>query len=326
MIAKTDSAKLTIIETKESKAELKQKYVEQLNRNTSKNSKTEIEESKAKQQTRNTSKNSKTETEESRNTSKNRKTETEESRAAKQKYKQLAAAAGDVPKRVKEKLKELNIFMVGNYSTSRPHPLGRPGYGKEYRNVEDPWVPGIDSFVPVSEDIEGRFTVKYAYFTTNKHKFFSNSMVKSRVWNSMWKVNIHNRLKHFLWRSISNMIPTNGWLGNLFLIKDSGCLFCNSGVETIDHMTLSCQLAKYLRWNSPWLLRIEVFKDWTIYRWVKKLIDTGMQNTIAHELAQWAYEYSFYGDIPPSRLPPSVPCDRGGTPIVTGFLAFFNVI
>lgn len=59
---------------------------------------------------------------------------------------------------------------------------------------------------------DGCYNVKSGYSTLGFNQKFiagsSNSNPFSFCWNSLWKLNLHNKIKIFLWRALKDSIPT----------------------------------------------------------------------------------------------------------------------
>lgn len=62
------------------------------------------------------------------------------------------------------------------------------------------------------------------------------------IWKSIWKLNCPNKIKHFLWRSCKNIIPTNFCLASRRVIADGSCGFCGD-CELSCHVLWDCKVA-----------------------------------------------------------------------------------
>jgi hypothetical protein len=76
----------------------------------------------------------------------------------------------------------------------------------------------------------GRFTTSSAYslITASASNSFSSS-VSSLCWKSIWKLNLNDRLRLFLWKIAWNILPTKERLGQLFPVSDTYCPLCKEG-------------------------------------------------------------------------------------------------
>ncbi|KAL0286150.1 UNVERIFIED_CONTAM: hypothetical protein Sangu_2747200 [Sesamum angustifolium] len=56
----------------------------------------------------------------------------------------------------------------------------------------------------------------------------------------IWSLDLHNRLKIFIWRTMFDVLPTKCKLAQLFHITESECIFCGVQVEEAHHLFLCC--------------------------------------------------------------------------------------
>ena len=67
-------------------------------------------------------------------------------------------------------------------------------------------------------------------------------------WNKLLKLNVHDRVKMFLWRLRSDMMPTKEKLGQRIGATNKSCSLCNACVEDYSHLFLYCHVAKRAIW------------------------------------------------------------------------------
>jgi hypothetical protein len=73
----------------------------------------------------------------------------------------------------------------------------------------------------------GRFSTSSAYaFITAYASNTTSSSISSHFWKSIWKLNLNDRLRLFLWKIAWNILLTKECLGQLFPISDSLCPLC----------------------------------------------------------------------------------------------------
>ena len=111
--------------------------------------------------------------------------------------------------------------------------------------ISIPIHPRPDKLVWIPEP-KGQFTVKSTVKIQNPPTDDLNILVP---WNKFWKLQIHERLKMFLWRIRTDVIPTN-----LNVLKRVGfgnavCPLCNNEDESIVHLFFKCPAAKAI-WFS----------------------------------------------------------------------------
>uniref|UniRef100_A0A803PQS5 Reverse transcriptase zinc-binding domain-containing protein n=1 Tax=Cannabis sativa TaxID=3483 RepID=A0A803PQS5_CANSA len=64
-------------------------------------------------------------------------------------------------------------------------------------------------------------------------------------WKLIWKLNIPQKVKHFVWNLAHSWLPTNATLASREMNIDYGCQWCHSGVkETVYHATWGCKANK----------------------------------------------------------------------------------
>ncbi|XP_059663811.1 uncharacterized protein LOC132309531 [Cornus florida] len=124
---------------------------------------------------------------------------------------------------------------------------------------------------------DGKFSVKSAYYITlsvffPKPRFVpldgcSFDPVRSGLWNQVWKIRAHQKIKLFLWQCNYERIPVN----NLFFLRGvfdrSCCLFCELEVETVDHLLCTCPFACMVWKLSP--VRLDFNADFSSF-WPKR--------------------------------------------------------
>lgn len=70
-------------------------------------------------------------------------------------------------------------------------------------NSRDIWVWHYDK--------KGIYNVKSGYklyMNLKINSSASNSTGGQKIWKQMWKLNIPKKIKHFIWRAIHNILPT----------------------------------------------------------------------------------------------------------------------
>jgi hypothetical protein len=80
--------------------------------------------------------------------------------------------------------------------------------------------------------------VRSAYYLENErigsmHGEGSQKWGYSVIWKSIWKLQIPNPTKVFLWRASSDILPTKSNLLRRGIVKDELCRFCCSEPETV---------------------------------------------------------------------------------------------
>lgn len=87
-------------------------------------------------------------------------------------------------------------------------------------------------------------------------KYFSkNSYYLFLLWNALWKLKIHVRIKVFGWIFFSNCLPTRGNIYSWINIIDISWPFCLNFIETTYHLFTSCHFNLSLGAKWSWTLK-----------------------------------------------------------------------
>lgn len=89
------------------------------------------------------------------------------------------------------------------------------------------------------------FTVRNCH-TINTHNPTSNQ----GIWDSFWKSKLQERLKMFLWRVLSDVLPMKEVLSRRFEKKDYNCVVCGNNMETWMHLFMECSGFRALTFGS----------------------------------------------------------------------------
>lgn len=74
----------------------------------------------------------------------------------------------------------------------------------------------------------------------------------SNLWAKLWKLEIHDMLKMFLWRLMAGVLPTREILAERIGIRDRSCVICGEEIETSFHLFKDCQGIRVLAFASKW--------------------------------------------------------------------------
>ena len=69
----------------------------------------------------------------------------------------------------------------------------------------------------------------------------SDTAGQKKFWNRLWKLNIRNKVKFFLWRACTDSIPTMFNLHKRRIVPSSVCCLCHAGKESVLHALWFCQ-------------------------------------------------------------------------------------
>uniref|UniRef100_A0A803NVI6 Autophagy-related protein n=1 Tax=Cannabis sativa TaxID=3483 RepID=A0A803NVI6_CANSA len=96
----------------------------------------------------------------------------------------------------------------------------------------------------------GKFSVKAAYLTDNKERFAS----EDQIWKWIWEPGINPKISIFLWRILSEALPTKS---RLIFLQDKTCSLCDLEEESTVHLFWKCSFAKAIWFGSRLALKID---------------------------------------------------------------------
>ena len=74
----------------------------------------------------------------------------------------------------------------------------------------------------------------------SSHGQSSNHSQSNKIWKVIWVVKVCNKIKTFIWKACRDILPTKSNLTRRKILFDTGCEYCEDGVESIDHVLLRC--------------------------------------------------------------------------------------
>ena len=78
----------------------------------------------------------------------------------------------------------------------------------------------------------------------------SSSVLHTNFWSSIWRINIPNKIKHFLWRACSESLPTKRNLACRKIITNATCDICRDHTEDAIHVLWDCYVVKEIWWKE----------------------------------------------------------------------------
>ena len=142
-----------------------------------------------------------------------------------------------------------------------------------------PWEAERIHSIPVShfpmEDLliwplttDGNYSVKSAYqllSSESRSALPSSSETEGckHFWNGIWKLQVPNKVKHFLWRASRESLPTKLNLFSRHVLPDKFCNLCKEHLEDTIHCLWLCDGVKGIWLSNPVFssLRSKVFKS-----------------------------------------------------------------
>ena len=100
----------------------------------------------------------------------------------------------------------------------------------------------------------GMFSMKSAYHLAKEMEMRGNlegsdKIKESILWKTIWKLNIPNAIKDFLWRACHNLLPTKENLFRQKVVNEPLCPICEKELETVFHVFWGCPAAMDV-WGS----------------------------------------------------------------------------
>ena len=106
------------------------------------------------------------------------------------------------------------------------------------------FIPQFDSLVWPAER-SGKFSVKSGYkclyedLQVREHD--PGTMEVDRgLWKRVWKLNVPRKIKHFLWKSCTNSLPTKENLLKKTIVSENVCHLCSKHPEDVKHALWGC--------------------------------------------------------------------------------------
>lgn len=171
--------------------------------------------------------------------------------------------------------------------------MGEIGIGLFVNSLSSPHMPD-DFSTPINQGDQdefvwtpsksGLFSVKSSYRANNIQRFATNSRVGKEVWKHLWSSNLHERHKTFLWKMLSDVIPTTDRIKFFVPLFDLSCLLCGQTEQIVHHLVFTCPVVIQCWKNSPWALCIQNLAHLSIPDWILNILDTN--SSLLHQLPE----------------------------------------
>ena len=90
----------------------------------------------------------------------------------------------------------------------------------------------------------GNYTVKSGYWLATHHPEYDNAVLpppgQQGFKTAIWKMKTAPKIQHFLWRLLSNALPTGTILSHRGIPADTQCQRCQRADESIEHLFFDC--------------------------------------------------------------------------------------
>ncbi|CAN1216845.1 Putative ribonuclease H protein At1g65750 [Linum perenne] len=90
----------------------------------------------------------------------------------------------------------------------------------------------------------GEYSMKSAY---RQLMAMNEAVTKLQVegeWSKLWKIDVPPKMRHFLWRSVRDVLPTRNKLWRRRIEVHDSCGMCSRESESLEHLFLDCEVAR----------------------------------------------------------------------------------
>ena len=78
-----------------------------------------------------------------------------------------------------------------------------------------------------------------------------NQLSLDELYQQIWKLQTSPKIRHFLWKCISDSQPAAANMHYKHIAKDGSCGRCGTGSETVNHILFTCPYARLIWAVSP---------------------------------------------------------------------------
>ncbi|XP_074346913.1 uncharacterized protein LOC141685724 [Apium graveolens] len=121
------------------------------------------------------------------------------------------------------------------------------------------------------KEVSGHYTVRSAYRLLQEQKDMWNSVNLTSTWRKTWRIKSPPEMLNFMWRSLSNCLPTMMMLRQKNVDVNSLCQVCRLGDETVDHILCHCEFARQC-WSRV-LPRMQYDGCTRFFQWWEKVFE-----------------------------------------------------
>lgn len=111
----------------------------------------------------------------------------------------------------------------------------------------------------------GHYSVKSAYIRLQENKGDHSTVDNSGFWRKLWQLKLPSKVKNFLWRVVSRLLPTKDLLRVRNVDTNVVCPICQVENESIEHILVNCSFADHChQLSSPSLIQegTNSFAEW----------------------------------------------------------------
>ena len=116
------------------------------------------------------------------------------------------------------------------------------------------------------------------------------SDVEKAFWNSIWRIKVLGKIKHFIWKACTNSLPTKDNLMKRKILQEVVCHRCSDGVEDILHSVWSCEKLKIV-WEKDFGWEIRSGNSLNSFPKLLKLIQSRPHSVALFAATAWSIWY-----------------------------------
>jgi hypothetical protein len=121
----------------------------------------------------------------------------------------------------------------------------------------------------------GRFSTSSAYLSISHNDFTGSSPPSPfSIWKDIWKLQLMDRLRMFLWKIACDILPTTLRLQSILptYILDISCPLCKSGSDSLMHLFFHCHFARVAWRLSRWPLDSTTLDSPNLCDWIRAIL------------------------------------------------------
>jgi len=131
-------------------------------------------------------------------------------------------------------------------------------------------------------DLKGIYSVKHGYRILTQPSNAMHSATEFTAWDKIWKLPVPPKVRNLIWRCVRNILPVRENLKSKRIWIGGGCVFCDSSVETIEHLFCECIVACQV-WSCSDVLQGRGFAEFV----ETKLLSTDVQHGVRMAAIIW---------------------------------------